>query len=127
MKSQFATYVRQRRQVLREEHAEYSVRKVAGRVGVEPSYLSKVERGETPPPSDEKIVRLAADLGEDPDILLALAGKIPKDVKNILCSRPGIFTHLLRELQYLNDDELVNVIKQHAPELRHHAIPEQIL
>ncbi len=33
----------------------FSIRQVAVRIGVEPSYLSKVERGEEAPPSEEKI------------------------------------------------------------------------
>ncbi|MCF8056163.1 MAG: helix-turn-helix domain-containing protein [Desulfocapsa sp.] len=72
----FGTYLRERREFIRERDRTFSVRQVAARIGVEPSYLSKVERGETPPPSEAKIQLLATELGEDPDMLLALAGKV---------------------------------------------------
>jgi HTH-type transcriptional regulator, competence development regulator len=48
--SDFGDYIRQRREELRETDRGYSVRQVAARVEVEPSYLSKIERGEQPPP-----------------------------------------------------------------------------
>ncbi len=54
------------------------------RIGVEPSYLSKVERGETPPPSEEKIRRLATELNDDPDVLLAMAGKVSTDLQDVI-------------------------------------------
>jgi hypothetical protein len=40
---------------------------------------SKVERGLVAPPSEATIIRLATDVGEDPDVLLALAGKVGSD------------------------------------------------
>lgn len=38
----------------------FSLRQVASRIGVEPAYLSKVERGLVPPPSEGTLLRLAA-------------------------------------------------------------------
>jgi len=67
MNKSFGKYIREVREELREERQEYSVRKVAGRLGVQPSYLSKVERGEVAPPSEATIVRLAAELEQDAD------------------------------------------------------------
>jgi transcriptional regulator with XRE-family HTH domain len=48
------------------------LRQVAGRIGVEPSYLSKIERGLEPRPSQETTRALALYLGEDPDTQEAL-------------------------------------------------------
>ena len=62
----FGTHIRRQREALRREDSRYSVRQLAGRIGVEPSYLSKVERELEPPPSEPKIQALAAELGEDP-------------------------------------------------------------
>jgi transcriptional regulator with XRE-family HTH domain len=45
---------------------------VADRIGVEPAYLSKVERGDVGPSGKETICWLADDLGEDRDVLRAL-------------------------------------------------------
>ena len=90
MENAFGTFVRNRREELRENDREFSVRKVAARIGVEPSYLSKVERGEQPPPSEGKIVALAEVLDEDPDILLAMAGKVSSDLQEVIRKRPRV-------------------------------------
>ena len=59
-------FLRERRESLRAEDRRYSVRQVAERVGVQPSYLSKIERGDVPPPSEETIVRAGAGAGRRP-------------------------------------------------------------
>jgi HTH-type transcriptional regulator, competence development regulator len=55
----------------------YSLRQVAYRVGVEPSYLSKIERG-LEPPGEATAIALAHELQLDPDLLLAMAGKVSR-------------------------------------------------
>jgi HTH-type transcriptional regulator, competence development regulator len=72
----FGDYVRAARATRAETDMRFSLRQVAQRIGVQPAYLSKVERGLVAPPSEATIIRLATDLGEDPDVLLALAGKV---------------------------------------------------
>ena len=73
----FGSYVRQVRERLRREDPDFSLRRVAQRVGIEPAYLSKIERGQFAPPSEPTIRRLAEDLGEDSDLLLAMAARFP--------------------------------------------------
>ena len=63
------------------------MRQVAQRIGVEPAYLSKIERDQMAPPSEAAIRRLAAELNEDPDLLLAMAGKVSSDLKHIILRR----------------------------------------
>lgn len=46
----FGSYVRQLREQRREVNRRYSVRQTAQRIGVEPAYLSKIERGDVSPP-----------------------------------------------------------------------------
>ena len=58
----FGAYVRGRREARRRNDRAFSVRQVANRIGIEPSYLSKIERGEQRPPSEATIVKLAEDL-----------------------------------------------------------------
>ena len=83
----FGTYIREARLRLQEEDRRtYSLRQVAERVGIEPSYLSKIERGIFPPPSEETIVLIAQELHEDKDVLLAMAGKLSSDLKAIILS-----------------------------------------
>ena len=72
----FGRYLRRQREALQARDPAFSVRGVAKRIGVQPSYLCKVERDEVDPPSEGTIVRLPDALGEDQDVLLALAGKV---------------------------------------------------
>jgi transcriptional regulator with XRE-family HTH domain len=108
----FGTFIRDRREALRETDRRYSVRQVADRIGVQPSYLSKVERGEVAPPSEETIVRLAGELQVSPDLLLALAGKVSKDLLDTIRKRPLLFSELLRELRDLPDHAVLRLVRE---------------
>ncbi|MDX2194215.1 MAG: helix-turn-helix transcriptional regulator [Gemmatimonadales bacterium] len=112
MPGEFGDYLRQRREALRADDPAFSLRRVAGRIGVEPSYLSKVERGEQPPPSEETVIRLAADLGEDPDVLLALAGKVSSDLLRIIRARPRLFADLLRQLRDMPEHAVLRLVRE---------------
>jgi transcriptional regulator with XRE-family HTH domain len=108
----FGDYVRRRREELRASDETYSVRQVAQRIGVEPSFLSKVERGDTAPPSEAKIVALAKELGEDPDVLLALAGKVSSDLQAAIRKRPELFAALIRELKRMPDHAVLRLVRE---------------
>lgn len=108
----FGEYVRKLREQRREVNRRYSVRQTAQRIGVEPAYLSKIERGDVSPPSEETIRRLAADLGEDADLLLALAGKVSSDIREIVMKRPILFAEIIRGLSNVPDDELTVLVRR---------------
>jgi transcriptional regulator with XRE-family HTH domain len=108
----FGSYVRQLREQRREVNRRYSVRQTAQRIGVEPAYLSKIERNDVSPPSEETIRRLAADLGEDADLLLALAGKVSGDIRDIIMKRPILFAEMIRGLSDVPDDELAVLVRR---------------
>jgi len=108
----FGPYIRDRRERLRREDPRFSVRQVADRIGVEPSFLSKVERDEVPPPSEEKIVALARDLGEDADVLLAMAGKVSSDLQRVIRKRPELFAALIREMKNLPDQAVLRLVRE---------------
>lgn len=97
---------------MRREDSRYSVRQVAYRIGVEPAYLSKVERDQEPPPSEEKIRALAHELGEDPDVLLAMAGKVSSDLLEIIRKRPKLFAELIRQLKEEPDHALLRIVRE---------------
>ena len=82
------------------------------RIGVEPSYLSKIERGEQIHLSEEKIILLAADLKQDPDVLLALCGKVSKEVQGIIIKRPELFSQLIRDLKDLPDNAVLRIVRE---------------
>ncbi len=110
--TQFGDYVRRVRTTLRQQDNRYSLRQVAQRIEVEPAYLSKVERGDVAPPSEKAILRLASDLGEDPDLLLAMAGKVSSELQKIICERPHLFAELLRQLKNSPDHAIVRIVRE---------------
>ncbi len=109
---QFGEYIRKAREALIAGNRAYSLRQVAGRVGIEPAYLSKIERGVFAPPSEDVIVKLAKDLGEDPDVLLAMAGKLSSDLQQIILRRPKLFAELLRQLREAPDQAILRVVRE---------------
>lgn len=108
----FGQFIRDRRERLRETDRRFSVRQVAQRIGVEPAYLSKIERAEVAPPSEEKIRALAQELGEDVDVLLAMAGKVSSDLLAIIRKRPMLFADLIRQLKSSPDHAILRVVRE---------------
>ena len=106
------SYVRTVRELAQGQDRAFSLRKVAHRVGIEPAYLSKIERGETPPPSEATIRRLAEELHEEPDLLLAMAGKVSRDLQDIILHRPQLFAELLRQLKDAPDHAILSVVRE---------------
>jgi len=85
---------------------------VSQRIGIEPAYLSNIERDEVAPPSEATVRRLAEELGEDVDMLLAMAGKVSSDLQAIIRRRPELFAQLLRELKEVPDDAIVRLVRE---------------
>ena len=108
----FGSYVRTAREKKFKQDRSFSVRQLAQRIEVEPSYLSKIERDQVPPPSEATITRLARELGEDPDILLAMAGKVSSDLQQIIRRRPQLFADLLRQLRDAPDRAIESVARE---------------
>lgn len=105
-------YIREVRERLREKDRSYSLRQVAHRISVEPAYLSKIERDQVPPPSEDTLRRLAVDLGEDPDLVLAMAGKVSSDLQEIIRRRPQLFADLLRQLKEVPDHAILRIVRE---------------
>lgn len=112
MAATFGKYIRRIREERRTLDADYSLRKLAARIGVQPSYLSKVERDEEPPPSEEKILRLAAELDQDSEVLLAMAGKVSSELRAIIMRRPALFSKLIHQLRDLPDDAILRLVRE---------------
>jgi transcriptional regulator with XRE-family HTH domain len=108
----FGKHIRTKREKLREDDRSFSARQVALRIGVEPAYLSKIERGEMAPPSEDKIRKLAKDLDENADVLLAMAGKVSSDLQDIIVSRPELFAELIRKLKEEPDHAVLRIVRE---------------
>lgn len=65
-----------------------------------------------PPPGETTIRRLAEELGEDADVLLALAGKVPTDLLEIIRARPRLFADLIRELKNMPDGAVLRLVRE---------------
>ncbi len=107
----FGEYIRKQREAIKAEDRRFSVRQVAQRIGVEPAYLSKIERGDVAPPSEAKIRALAEELGEDTDMLLAMAGKVSSDLQEIIRKRPQLFADLIRQLKMMPGHAILRIAR----------------
>ena len=67
------------------------LRQAAGKVGISPTFLSRVETNvEKAIPGEEVIRKLADILDDDFDELMALAGRISAEVSDYVKSNPGM-------------------------------------
>ena len=88
-------------------------RELATAVGVDFSYISKVENDRMPPPAADTIVKICEKLGVPPDRLLAMTGKMPTPIKEAISETPAA-QQFLREAQTmtLTDDEWETLTQQ---------------
>lgn len=93
------------------EAQQISLRKFADKVGISPTYLSKIERDEFQPPGEETVKKFAEALNQDTDELLALAGKVSSDLPAIIQQRPRELASFLRTASELNPDEMARLRK----------------
>jgi HTH-type transcriptional regulator, competence development regulator len=93
--------------------AGVSQRELASRVGVDFSYISKVENGRIPPPAADTIVRICEVLGVDPDQLLAATGKMPTQIKEMLGGSSSALRFMREAYRMaLTDDEWTEMVEQ---------------
>ena len=108
----FGGYLRSARERLAASNPDYTLRRLAMRCAITPAYLSRVERDEVPPPGEDAIVRLANELGEDPDVLLAMAGKVSADLRAIILARPKLFADLIRSIKAMPDHAILKIARE---------------
>jgi transcriptional regulator with XRE-family HTH domain len=89
-----------------------SLRKFAAQAEISPTYLSKIERGEFPPPAEEKVKAMARLLGQNEDEFLALANRVASDLTGIIQERPKIWADFLRTVRGLPQDEMKRLLDQ---------------
>ena len=114
----FGWFVRQRR-----EAKEISLRQMAKGIGVSPAYLSQVERGQSAPPTEDKVKAIAEILDLDVHELLALADKVSSDVTRIIKEHPP-FAGVLLGTRGMSDDALGELLKNMAAATKKKKIPD---
>lgn len=108
----FGAYIRAKREALLRHNSKYTVRKFAEQLGIQPSYISRIEREDVPPPSEETIIGMALLLQEDPDVLLAMAGKVSAELRQAIIRRPRLFSELIRHLKDAPDQSVLSVVRE---------------
>lgn len=108
----FGDRLRELREAKLKSDPTFTLRKFATAVGISPTFLSKVERGEFDPPRPEKIKKMAKLLGEDADELLALAGRVDPELSEIIRNRPSVLPDLLRSTRGMSDKQLRALAEQ---------------
>jgi len=79
-------------------------RQLASDIEIDFTYLSKIENDRGDALSEEKIRRVAVILDLDTDTLLALAGKVPVEIRR-LAQEDREFAMFLRRLPHLSAEE----------------------
>lgn len=83
MSEKFALTIKKQR-----EYAGITLREMAKDIGIDFTYLSKIENGKADPPSEETIRKIARYF-EYPELeLVLLAGKMPAEIQQDFLSRP---------------------------------------
>ena len=93
--SSFGAWLRDQRQA-----AGLSLRDLGQRADLDHTYLSKVEAGKVPPPTDEAVQRLARALGDEEGVGAALATEerwLPiRTIRAVLAAYPALADHIER-------------------------------
>jgi transcriptional regulator with XRE-family HTH domain len=73
----------------------------------------RVEKGKVErPPTAERVRKMEELLGESPDQWIAMAGRVPDDLTEIIQSEPEAMPELLRAAKGLSADEFRKITKR---------------
>ena len=88
-------------------------RQLAEALGIDFTYLSKLENDQPgQSPGEAMIRRLAQLVNEDAEELMALAGKVPVDDLRDRAGKDVVFARFLRTLPGLSADEVSKLLRQ---------------
>lgn len=105
-RERFGAFIRQKR-----KSREIGLREMAKRIGVSPTYLSKIERDEFPPPAEDRVRAIAEIIECDPDDLLARAGRVSSDITDIIKRQPIQLAALLRTAKGLSAEDITHLTR----------------
>lgn len=109
--NKFGQFLRNLRESYGIDNTNYSLRKVAKRLEVEPSYLSKIER-DLENPSEELINKIAIEFSQDKNVLLAMTGKVSQELQMIILKNPVVFAQLLNSLKDSPEHAILKVVRE---------------
>ena len=85
---------------------------MAKMIGISPTYLSKIERDEFPPPAEDKVLAIAKIIECDSDDMLARAGRVSTDISDIIKRRPIELAALVRTIAAFSPDDILRLTAQ---------------
>jgi transcriptional regulator with XRE-family HTH domain len=100
--------------IRREREAKgIKLREMARKIGVSPTYLSKVET-EDWKPGEDKLRKIADMIECDADELVARAGRVPSELSEIIRQHPHRreLTTLLRTTRGLTAEDMAKVVQE---------------
>lgn len=106
-REKFGAFIRREREV-----REIGLREMAKKIGVSPTYLSKVERDEFSPPAEDKVRAIAGIIECDADELLAMAGRVSSDISEIIKRHPVQLAALLRTANGLSAEDIARLAEE---------------
>ncbi len=110
------------------EAQKLGLRVAAGRLGISPAYLSRIERGKEKPPKPELIKKMAMLLGGDADVLFRLAASTDPDIAEYMNVVPNVpeFLRTAKSLHLTSDDfaDLIDQIKRRTSPSRSGSEPK---
>jgi hypothetical protein len=80
-------------------------------IDVSPTYLSKIERGDLPPPVADKIVAAARALEIQPEKLFAISRRLPADLQELITRNPVGMAAFLRSTGDMPDEAVVGLLR----------------
>jgi transcriptional regulator with XRE-family HTH domain len=108
LKDAFGKRLRKLRETKR---PDLSLRELAKIANVAPAYLSAIERGEQRA-SDDAVSAIAKALGENPDILLMMGGRVSKHLQELICKRPELWAELIAKIDKMPDHAILRVVRE---------------
>ena len=106
-REKFGAFIRREREV-----KKIGLREMGEKIGVSPTYVSMVERAQFPPPTEDKVRKIAGIIGQDADELLALAGRVASDLTDIIRERPREMANFLRAARGLTAEDMARLARQ---------------
>lgn len=108
----FGSHVRELREARRKKDKSFSIRSLSKRLGIAPNYLSKIELEQCPPPSEEVVSAIAAELSQNPDVMLAMAGRVSPRLKEAIVRRPELFAELIDTVERLPEEAVLRLVRE---------------
>ena len=90
--------------------ANMTQRELASEIGLDFSYISKIENDRVPPPAADTVVAICEALDVSPEELLALTGKIPTEIQDSIARSQAAqeFLQKIKQMD-LSDSEWRNL------------------